>query len=61
MNAMDGTIEGFERSEKPLLHTSGSNIIADNARDEDASNQIFEDNSPFTPAPEKGPSRGYRE
>jgi hypothetical protein len=36
-----------------LLHTSGSSVIADKARDEDASNQIFEDNSPFTPAPDK--------
>jgi hypothetical protein len=53
MNAMDGIIEGFEGSEKRLLHTSGSSVIADNARDDYALNQIFEDNSPFTPAPDK--------
>ena len=29
MNAMDGIIEGFEGSEKRLLHTSGSSVIAD--------------------------------
>ena len=36
-------IEGREGSGKPLLHTSGSSAIADNARDDYASNQIFED------------------
>ena len=44
-------IEGLEGSGKPLLHTSGSNVIADNARDDYASNQIFEDDGPFTPVP----------
>jgi nucleoside-diphosphate-sugar epimerase len=46
-------IEGLEGSGKPLLHTSGSSVIADNARDDYASNQIFEDDSPFTPVPDK--------
>jgi NADP-dependent 3-hydroxy acid dehydrogenase YdfG len=40
-------IEGLERSGKPLLHTSGSSVIVDNARGDYASNQIFEDDSPF--------------
>jgi hypothetical protein len=40
-------IEGLERSGKPLLHTSVSSVIADNARGDNASNQIFEDDSPF--------------
>jgi sugar/nucleoside kinase (ribokinase family) len=40
-------IEGLEGSGKPLLHTSGSSVIADSARDEYASNQIFEDDGPF--------------
>ena len=44
-------IEGLEGSGKPLLHTSGSSVIADNARDDYASNQIFEDDGPFTPVP----------
>jgi hypothetical protein len=35
------------------LHTSGSSVIADIARNDYASNQIFEDNSPLTPAPDK--------
>jgi len=48
MSAMDGIIEGFEASEKRLLHTSGSSVIADNARDDYALNHILEDNSPFT-------------
>ena len=46
-------IEGREGSGKPLLHTSGSSVIADNARGDYASNQIFEDDSPFTPVPDK--------
>jgi hypothetical protein len=41
MNAMDGIIEGFDGSEKPLLHTSVSSVIADNARDDYAVKQIF--------------------
>ena len=40
-------IEGLEGSGKPLLHTSGSSVIVDNARGDYASNQIFEDDSPF--------------
>jgi NADP-dependent 3-hydroxy acid dehydrogenase YdfG len=40
-------IEGLEGSGKPLLHTSGSSVIVDNARGDYASNQIFEDESPF--------------
>lgn len=36
-------IEGLEGSGKPLLHTSGSSVIVDNAHDDYASNQIFED------------------
>jgi hypothetical protein len=46
-------IEGLEGPGKPLLHTSGSRVIADNAHDDYASNQIFEDNSPFIPAPNR--------
>ena len=40
-------IEGLEGSGKPLLHTSGFSVIVDNARSDYASNQIFEDDSPF--------------
>jgi hypothetical protein len=34
--------EGLEGSGKPLFHTSSSSVIADNPRDDYASNQIFE-------------------
>ena len=47
-------IEGLAGSgSRPLLHTSGSSVIADNARGDYASNQIFEDDSLFTPIPDK--------
>jgi hypothetical protein len=46
-------IEGLEGSGKPLLHTSGSSVIADYARGDYASNRIFEDYGPFTPVPHK--------
>jgi len=42
-------IEGLERSGKPLLHTSGSSVIANDARGDYASNQIFEDDSRLYP------------
>ena len=53
MNAMDGTNRRSRGGRESLLHTSGSSVIADNARDDYASNQIFEDDGPFTPVPTK--------
>jgi hypothetical protein len=38
---------------KPLLHTSGSSIVADNARGDCASDRIFNEDTPFTPEPDK--------
>jgi nucleoside-diphosphate-sugar epimerase len=52
-SSLEALIEGLDGSGKPLLHTSGSSVIADNARGDYASNQIFEDESPFTPEPGK--------
>ena len=46
----DGTNRRSRGSGKPLFHISGSSVIADNARDGYASNHIFEDDSPVTPA-----------
>jgi hypothetical protein len=60
MNAMNGTIVGLEGSGKPLLHTSGSSVIADSARDDYAANQIFEDENPFTPTLDKAVLRYSR-
>jgi hypothetical protein len=53
MSAMDGTNRGSRGSGKPLSHTSGSSAIVDIARGDYASNQIFEDDSPSTPVPDK--------
>ncbi len=49
--AVEALIAGLAGSEKPLLHTSGSSVVADNANGEFASERIFEDDTPFEPAP----------
>ena len=51
MNAMDGTNRRSRGVGKAAVAHSGSSVIADNARDDYASNQIFEDDGPFTPVP----------
>jgi hypothetical protein len=54
MNAIDGTNRRSRGVGKPaLLHTSGSSVIADNSRGDYASNQIFENDGPLTPVPDK--------
>jgi hypothetical protein len=54
MNAMEGTNRRSRVVEKAAVaHTSGTSVIADNSRDVYASNQIFEDDSPFTPRPDR--------
>lgn len=51
--AVEALIEGLAGSGKTLVHTSGSSVIADDARGDFASDRIFEDATPFAPAPEK--------
>jgi nucleoside-diphosphate-sugar epimerase len=51
--ALEALIEGLAGSNKPLLHTSGSSVIADDARGDKASDRIFEDDTPFQPEPAK--------
>lgn len=51
--AVEALLDGLAASGKPFLHTSGSSVIADNARGEYASDRVFEDDTPFTPEPEK--------
>ncbi|QCI67996.1 NAD-dependent epimerase/dehydratase family protein [Phreatobacter stygius] len=51
--ALEALIEGLAGSGKPLLHTSGSSVVADNARGDFASDMILDDDTPFTPEPGK--------
>jgi hypothetical protein len=49
--ALAALIEGLAGSGKPLLHTSGSSIVADNARGDCASDRILNEDTP--PEPDK--------
>jgi len=51
--AIEAILDGLARSGKPFLHTSGSSVIADNAKGEYASDRVFGDDTPFTPEPDK--------
>ncbi|WP_437319613.1 NAD-dependent epimerase/dehydratase family protein [Sorangium sp. So ce385] len=50
--AVEALITGLAGSGKPLLHTSGSSIVADEAMGE-PSDRIFHEDTPFEPAPDK--------
>jgi nucleoside-diphosphate-sugar epimerase len=45
--AVEAIIQGLEGSNKPLLHTSGTGLFADNAQGEYATEQIYDDMTPF--------------
>lgn len=50
--AVEALIEGLAGSGKPLLHTSGTSIVADDARGE-RSERVFDEDTPFEPVAEK--------
>jgi nucleoside-diphosphate-sugar epimerase len=50
--AVEALLDGLEGSAKPLLHTSGSSIVADDARGE-PSELIFDEDTPIDPVPAK--------
>ena len=50
--AVEALVEALAGSGKPLLHTSGSSIVATDARGE-ASDAVFDDDTPFEPIPDK--------
>ena len=51
--AHEALIGGLAGSGKPLLHTSGSSVVADDARGQHASDRIFNEDTPVTPLPDK--------
>jgi nucleoside-diphosphate-sugar epimerase len=52
-DAIQALIEGLKGSGKPLLHTSGSSVIGDEARGLRASVAIFDEDTPLVIAPMK--------
>jgi len=51
--AVRALIAGLEGSAKPLLHTSGSSVIGDDARGQQRSERIFDEDTPLVVNPAK--------
>jgi nucleoside-diphosphate-sugar epimerase len=49
--AVEALVKALARSEKPLIHTSGSSIVCDDARGEFESPKVYTDDSYFVPVP----------
>jgi nucleoside-diphosphate-sugar epimerase len=56
--AVRALIDGLEGSSKPLLHTSGSSVIGDDARGNRVSEAIFDEDTPLVVNPSKQTRRG---
>ena len=48
-------LDALAGSGKVFLHTSGSSVVGDDARGEWAAQQVFAEDTPYTPSPEKAP------
>ncbi|WP_426088441.1 NAD-dependent epimerase/dehydratase family protein [Janthinobacterium sp. PSPC1-1] len=57
MAAIESFIEGLTGSNKPLLHTSGSSVIGDDARGLRLNEAIFDEDTPLLIDPAKQPRR----
>lgn len=55
--AVRALVTGLEGSSKPLLHTSGSSVIGDDARGNRSSERIFDEATPLVVSPAKQPRR----
>jgi nucleoside-diphosphate-sugar epimerase len=51
--AVDALLAGLEGSSKPLLHTSGSSVVGDDARGGHRSEQVFDEDTPLVVFPLK--------
>jgi nucleoside-diphosphate-sugar epimerase len=56
-SAIAALIEGLRGSDKPLLHTSGSSVIGDDALGNVLSESIFDEDTPLVVEPVKQPRR----
>lgn len=55
--AVQALIAGLQGSGKPLLHTSGTSVVGDDARGSRGSEQIFDEDSTLVVSPTKKPRR----
>jgi nucleoside-diphosphate-sugar epimerase len=55
--AIEALIEGLRGSGKPLLHTSGSSVIGDDAQGNSVSEAIYDESTPMIVEPVKQPRR----
>lgn len=51
--AVEAFLEGLAGSNKAFIHTSGSSIVADDAKGDVASDRIYDEDTPFEPVPGK--------
>lgn len=56
-SAIEALIEGLRGSGKPLLHTSGSSVIGDDALGNSVSEAIYDEDTPMVVEPVKQPRR----
>ncbi|MGF6780400.1 NAD-dependent epimerase/dehydratase family protein [Paraburkholderia sp. GAS334] len=57
LSAIEALIEGLRGSGKPLLHTSGSSVIGDDALGNSVSEAIYDEDTPMIVEPVKQPRR----
>lgn len=57
LSAIESLVEGLRGSGKPLLHTSGSSVIGDDALGDHVSESIFDEDTPIIVEPVKQPRR----
>lgn len=55
--AIDALLEGLKDSGKPFIHTSGSSVIADDAKGNAVAETIYDEETPFIVLPFKQPRR----
>jgi nucleoside-diphosphate-sugar epimerase len=56
-DAVEAFVDGLKGSGKPLLHTSGSSVIGDDARGDSVAETVFDEDTPFVVEPLKQPRR----
>jgi nucleoside-diphosphate-sugar epimerase len=51
--AVEALLGALEGSGRPFLHTSGTSVVADDARGEPGDGKVFDEGTPFEPLPER--------
>lgn len=53
LGAIEALLDGLAGSGKPFLHTSGTSLVADDAQGAFGSDRVFDEETRFTPRPER--------